>query len=111
MAITSVVQRTNSRRQFQDVFNNVIELEAVWDPASVGSNGELHEEVAVTGARLGDIALISFDLDVADLDIVAHVTASDVVTVGLHNPGAGAVDLGSGNIHIVVLQLSHLHGD
>lgn len=109
MAITSVVQRTNSRRQFQDVFNNVIEMEAVFDPDSVNSNSEVHEEVAVLGARPGDLCMISFDVDVADVDIICHVTANDVITVGLHNPTAGAVDLGSGNIHIVVLQLTHLH--
>jgi len=107
MTISAVVQTGNGRRQFQDVFHNILEYEAVWDPASVGSNGELHEDVAVPGARLGDMVMCNIDVDVADLDVVAHVTASDVVTVGLHNPTAGAVDLASCNLHIIVFQMTH----
>lgn len=109
MTILSTEKLRSGRFQFQLLFPSVIEYEAVWDPASVLSNGETHENITVPGAELGDIVLVSVDVDVADVDIVAHVTASDTVTVGVHNPTSGAVDLGQLNLHIFVLQPEHSH--
>jgi len=112
MAITGITALSPVMpRQFQDLVRNVIEYEAVWDPDSVGSNGEQHEDVAIPGARLGDHVWVTIDIDVQNLDVVGHVTASDVVTLGLHNPSAGAVNLGSCNVHVVVLQFRHKHSD
>jgi hypothetical protein len=109
MAVTSVVQVHNGRTQWQHLVHNVIEYEAVWDPDSVNSNSAFHEDVTVPGATLGDIVWLSFDQDVEDVDLVSHVTAADTVTIGVHNPTAGAVNLGSGNLHIIVIQMRHRH--
>ena len=109
MTIISVEAKSNQRRQFVDVFHNVIEYEAVWDPDSVGSNGETHEDIDVLGAQLGDMVLVSLDIDIQDLHLVAHVTADDVVTVGLLNHTAGAVNLGSINVHILLFRPTHSH--
>jgi hypothetical protein len=109
MAITSIVQINDQPQQFRGVFNGVIEMEAVWDPASVGSNGQVEESVAVPGAELGDIVLISADLDLQELLLNGYVKAANVVDVVLHNTTAGAVDLGAMNFHLVLLQLNHRH--
>jgi len=110
MTISSVVQLSPQMpRQFQDLVRDCIEYEALWNPASCPSNGEVHEEMTIPGAALGDMVLVSIDVDVQDLDVVAHVTAANTVTVGLHNPSAGAVDLAECNVHVVVLQLRHRH--
>jgi len=110
MTITAVQQVRDLPLQFRGVFTQVIEYEATWDPASVNSNSAQHETVAVIGAQMGDFVMASIDVDIQGLDLVAHVTSADVVTVGLHNPAAGAVDLGSCNLHIILLRPQHLVG-
>ena len=110
MTITAVQRTRDADLQFRAVFHHVAELEATWDPASVGSNSETHEDVTMPGATMGDMILCSIDVDIQGLDLVAHVTSPGVITVGLHNPGAGAVDIGSCNLHIVLLRPSHVLG-
>jgi hypothetical protein len=107
MAITSTVIARRGAMQFRSLFEHVAEVEVHWDPDSVNSNSSYHEDVTVQGAELGDICWASVRADVQDLDLVAHVTADDVVTLGLHNPTAGAVDLGEVHTHVIVLRPTH----
>ena len=76
-----------------------------WNPGNVADGEMVSNDVTVTGAVLGDYALASFSLDVADLVLDAHVTAADTVTVTLTNDGIGAgVDLAEGIIYVRVLR-------
>ena len=74
-----------------------------WDPANILSNAAASVEVTVPGAVLGDFALASFSLDVADLTLTADVTAANTVTVVLANDSGGAVNLGSGTLRVKVV--------
>lgn len=75
---------------------------ATWDPASIADGDEEVKEVTATGAALGDYVIASFSIDVADLALVAAVTAADTVTAQLLNNTGGAIDLGSGTVRVKV---------
>jgi len=75
---------------------------ATWNPSSIANGAEATTDVTVPGATLGDFALVSSDIDVADLSLTAQVTATDTVTVQLLNLTGAAVDLGSINLKILV---------
>ena len=62
------------------------------------------KDITVTGASLGDFVLVSLSIDVADLTLVANVTAADTVTCILANNTGGAVDLASCTAYVLVIQ-------
>lgn len=76
---------------------------ATWNPGSILDGDETAVDVTVPGARLGDFALASFSLDVADLVLDANVVAADTVAVVLNNNTGGAVDLASGTLRVKVI--------
>jgi hypothetical protein len=71
---------------------------------SIADGNEEAKEVTVTGAALGDYAVASFSLDVADLVLDAQVTAVDTVTCILANNTGGAIDLASGTVYVRVFK-------
>jgi len=73
-----------------------------WNPASIADGDEEAKDITVTGALLGDFALVSFSLDVSDLVLNGQVTASNTVTAVLANNTGGAVDLGAGTVYAKV---------
>ena len=109
MTISSIDKERDEPLQFRGLFRNVVELEAAYDPASVGSNATVTDDVAVQGVHLGDMVLLSIDIDIQDLVLTANVTATDVVTIVLANTTAGAVNLGPSNVHIICLRPYHSH--
>jgi hypothetical protein len=86
----------------QGSLQNGLTGSATWNPGSISIGAMEAQEVAVTGAALGDIAEASFSLDIVDLNISAAVTATDIVTVVLANNTAGAINLGSGTVKVRV---------
>lgn len=72
-----------------------------WDPGSIADGNEEAQAVTVTGAALGDVALASHTIDVADLTISAAVTATDTATVVLANNTGGAIDIATGTVAVV----------
>ena len=75
----------------------------VWNPGNVAVHEMVSNDVTVTGAALGDFAIASFSLDVADLVLDAQVTAANTVT--LTNDGIGAgVDLAEGTVYVRVFR-------
>lgn len=76
---------------------------ATWDAASIADGDEVAQEVTVTGAALGDFALASMGVDVADLVLNAQVTAADTVTAILANNTGGAIDLASTTLRVAVI--------
>ncbi|MHC4292657.1 MAG: hypothetical protein ACYSTX_00050 [Planctomycetota bacterium] len=77
---------------------------ATWDPGNIVDGNEEATTVTVTGAALGDYAIASFSLDVADLVLDAQVTAANTVTCVLANNTGGAVNLASGTVYIRVFK-------
>ena len=97
------------RRQFQDIFSEVIPFIAEdWNMASIADGNEAVVTQAVVGAELGDFVLVASNADLADLTLVAYVTATDVVTIQLGNWTGGGIDHGTVDIHGVVLKTSNL---
>jgi len=77
---------------------------ATWDASSIADGDEEAKEVTVTGAALGDYVLASLSIDIADLQLDAHVTAADTVTCVLSNSTSGPVDLDSATVYVMVIQ-------
>lgn len=109
MAVSNVVQVRAGRAQFQGLFEHVVEYEALVDPASVNSNSFQSELLDIPGARFGDFVLVSFEADLQNLIVEAHVQAVDVVDVHFVNNTAGAVNLPAAQLHVVLLRPIHLH--
>jgi|TARA_R110000851_G_scaffold84784_3_gene184538 hypothetical protein len=81
-------------------------VEATWDAASIADGNEVAVDVTVPGAALGDFALASLSLDVADLVLSVAVTAADTATAVLANNTGGAIDLGSATLSVYVIPKS-----
>lgn len=60
--------------------------------------------VTVTGAALGDIATASMSVDLQAMQITAHVSAADTVTVVMKNDTAGAINLASATLAARVMK-------
>lgn len=109
MTTYDISDKTNSQ-DLRDMFGSLIALDgsATWNAASIADGDEEVTEVTVTGAALGDFAIASFSLDVADLTLSAAVTAADTVTVQLLNNTGGAIDLASGTVYARVIKRGNL---
>lgn len=76
-----------------------------WDPGSIAAAGYEAEDVTVPGAAVGDFVMASLTTMVTnDMMLTAHVSAADTVKVILFNPTAGAIDLGSGTLAVIVFK-------
>ena len=98
-----------ARRQFPDVFSNVITYKGTLNMGSAADNDGTSAAVAaadvtIPGAALGDFVLVSLGVDVVDTTLSATVTAANTVTVTVNNPTVDAVDLASTTVRICVLQ-------
>lgn len=80
------------------------ETTATWDASSIAVGAMEAKDVTVSGAALGDYALVSFSLDVTDLTVSANVTAANTVTVVFANNTSAAVNLASGTLSVLVLK-------
>lgn len=87
-------------------FSGILTGSATWDAGSIADGDEEVKEITVTGAALGDFVLVSSSIDVADLGLVAQVTAADTVTAQLLNNTGGAIDLTSETVRVVVIPSS-----
>ena len=86
-----------------------INASATWNPANILDGGTLTTTVAVPGAKLGDFAIMSFSNSLQGILSTAYVSADNVVTVLLQNETAGAIDLASGTLSVVVVPLAKAH--
>jgi len=105
-ASTDVLTVVNGNVEVQDQFGLELTggtVESTWNPASLNDGTEEAHEVTVTGASLGDFVLISSSIDVADLALVAQVTAADTVTAQLLNNTGGAIDLQTISLTVFVI--------
>lgn len=98
----------SKRAQFQDLFQNVIVYTGALNlgNAATGSGTFTSTDITVPGAALGDLVLVSLGIDSVDTVVAGQVSLANTVTVTLLNNTAGAVDLASTTVRIVVLQPS-----
>lgn len=85
-------------------FNRNFVESATWDAASIADGDEEAKGVTVTGAALGDFAIASLSIDVADLVLDAQVTAANTVTCVLANNTGAGVDLASATVYVLVIK-------
>ncbi len=76
---------------------------ATWDAGSIADGNEEAVEVTVPDAKLGDFAFASLDIDVADLQLSADVTAANTVTCVLANNTGGTINLASATLRVKVV--------
>ena len=84
--------------------NNYLEGSTTVDLGSIADGNEQAVDVTVTGAALGDFVIATHTLDVTDLTITATVTSANTVTVIVGNFTGGAIDLGSGDLNVKVVE-------
>lgn len=77
-----------------------------FDAGSVDDGNEVTKEITVTGAVLGDFVLVSYSIDVADLEYSGQVTTADTVTTVLSNNTGSAIDLASATVRALVIPFS-----
>ena len=73
------------------------------DFGEIADGNELEEDVAVSGAAIGDVALATLGVDTVDLQVTASVTAADTVTVVVSSSGS-TVDLASTSLNAIVIK-------
>lgn len=84
----------------------ILTATATWDPGNLLDGAGTTQAVTVTGAALGDIALASFSLDLQDMLLTAYVNAANSVEVRLQNESTVGVNLASGTLRVVVLDVT-----
>jgi hypothetical protein len=97
------------RMQFQDVFQEVWIYTGTLDLASAatGLGTFASSDITVQGVTLGDVVLgVSMGVDTVDSVVTAAVTAANTVTVTLLNNTAGAVNLASTTVRIMIGKLN-----
>lgn len=98
-----------TRRQFQDIFDVVLEYEAIVDPPNINSNAFYSESLTIPGTKLGDFVWVSCAVDQQDINISGHVESAGTVNVHYKNNTAGAIDLGETQLHILIFRPFHQH--
>lgn len=78
---------------------------ATWNPDSVGAGSYTSTTIAVAGAAVDDFVLVRHDAMLTNAMMLSgHVSAANVVTVILFNPTGGALNLGSGELGVLVFK-------
>lgn len=78
-----------------------LEASAAYAGGQIADGAQTAQDVTVSGAALGDYARVSCSFDVVDLQVEAHVMATDTCTVLLRN-GTGSAVTPSGTIYVKV---------
>lgn len=98
----------SGRVQFQDMVDvvGVGAFTVDFGNAATGSGTFAKSTVTVPGAALGDFVFVGPGIDALDAVIGGSVTSADTVELVLLNNTAGAVDLGSQKLRLIVLRLN-----
>lgn len=95
-----------ARRQFTDVFENVLALDTTINVASIASGSSATSVVTVPGAAVGDFVLVQAGTDLLDLTATGYVQAANTVEIVLQNQSGGARDLPSTTFYVLVLKVN-----
>lgn len=103
-AVAAFIPDTNCEGYGQLEYKKLLVGTATWDPVSLASGASTTTTVTVTGAVVGDTVedATHSQLSTIDARLIARVTAANTVTVKLINDGAGALDVASGTLRVVV---------
>lgn len=80
----------------------------VYDPPSISADASTTTTIDVPGAVVGDFVMVSFNKDLAGVQMSGYVSAAGVVTVVLTNYTAGAVDLASGTLKVGIVKTEQI---
>lgn len=76
-----------------------------WNPASIAAGSYEAVSVTVPSAEVNDFVVASLDTMLTNsMQLTAHVSADDTVKVVLFNPTAGAINLASGTLQLLVFK-------
>jgi hypothetical protein len=64
-----------------------------WNPPSIAVGGSATTTLTVTGAAVGDMVVVGIGVNTQGMIPFGYVSATDIVTIGLANNTAGAVNL------------------
>ena len=76
---------------------------STWDPGVIPNSSGEELDVTVTGAALGDFALVSFSLDTTGVILDGQVTAANTVTATLSNNSGQSKNLAEGTLYVKVI--------
>lgn len=94
---------TRARRQFQDVFTEILAASATIDVASLADAAGATSTITVPGVALGDIVLgVSHSVSTQGITVTADVTAANTVSVRFQNESGGTLDLASATTRVIV---------
>jgi succinyl-CoA synthetase alpha subunit len=79
--------------------------EATWNPSSIAAGSYEATDVTVPGAAVDDFVLVKHSAILTNAMMISgHVSAADTVKVILFNPTAGALNVGSGTLGVLVFK-------
>lgn len=84
--------------------NVVLTGSFTWDPPSLNDGDKTSTTVTVNSASVGDFVMVSHQLSWQGVKAWGDVTASNTVTVYLHNETGGVVNIGSGTVRVMVFK-------
>jgi hypothetical protein len=90
------------RRLFQALRTSRLRGSATYDAASLIDGAGATGTVTVTGAALGDIANVSFGVDLQGITCTSYVSAANTVAFRLQNETGGTIDLASTTVRAIV---------
>jgi hypothetical protein len=89
------------------VLTQVFSATQSWDPSSLSAGSNAVNLVTVVGAAVGDLAFASLTTATEQqIQLTAHVTATDTVAAVLQNIKSTSVDLSSGTLRVWVLKFT-----
>jgi hypothetical protein len=83
---------------------------ATYDAASLVDGAGATSTITVTGAVLGDFAMVSAGVDLQGITCTAYVSAADTVSFRLQNESGGTLDLASTTFRAMVLKKAYFDG-
>lgn len=103
MAAATAVTSRRGNDQFRGLFSDTWEVQCTLDAGSVSNGATDTDTVTVPGVALGDI-VIGFSFGVSEAGLVkrAYVSAANTVTIVTYNPTAGAINLASTTLNLII---------
>lgn len=97
---------TIARTLIVSTIDGVLSGSATYDASVLADAAGETTTVTVTGAVLGDFALVSHGVDLQGITMTANVTAADTVSVRVQNESGGSLDLASSTLRAFVIPKS-----